>query len=350
MRDKLAQLLAIDRENVDIFSIQLRQQRPPITDIRFSAHGSPYYKPIKLNGIVLQHREEIEADVGINITMVGINECLGENQACEGSCTNIMEVITLPYLINANKTALVGVRVDIQPECTCGARNFTREESCRNNPCHNGGRCVEGRYGVTYVAFYTSCPVLIVISVFSICRCQCPSGFDGPRCQQTTRTFRGSGWAWYPALEMCESSHLSIEFLAKKPDGTLLYNGPMVAPEPEEALVSDFIAVELESGNPRLLIDFGSGTLELKIKLNKTTHRLDDGDWHRIDVFWDTEVKQQPFLFPAELQLIPFFIQIERPDGVGSLSLRHHLRTGGRNSLRVQHFRLRSQRCHSTIQ
>jgi hypothetical protein len=91
--------------------------------------------------------------VGINITMVGINECLKENQACEGSCTNIMEVSTLPYLINANKTALVGVRIDIQPECTCGARNFTRDESCLNNPCHNGGRCVEGRY-VTYVDFH----------------------------------------------------------------------------------------------------------------------------------------------------------------------------------------------------
>ncbi|KAI9558984.1 hypothetical protein GHT06_015773 [Daphnia sinensis] len=268
LRDKLAQLLAVDRENVDIFSVQLRQQRPPITDIRFSAHGSPFYKPIKLNGIVLQHREEIEAEVGINITMVGINECLVENKACEGSCTNIMEVSTLPYLINANKTALVGVRIDIQPECTCGARNFTRDESCRNNPCHNGGRCIEGRYGVT---------------------CQCPSGYDGPRCQQTTRTFRGTGWAWYPALEMCESSHLSIEFLAKKPDGTLLYNGPMVPPEAEETLISDFIALELESGNPRLLIDFGSGTLELKIRLNKTTHRLDDGDWHRLDIFWDTE-------------------------------------------------------------
>jgi hypothetical protein len=116
---------------------------------------------------------------------------------------------------------------------------------------------------------------------------------------------------------MCENSHLSIEFLAKKPDGTLLYNGPMVPPETEETLISgletillastfsariafhllryvsclltDFIALELESGNPRLLIDFGSGTLELKIKLNKTTHRLDDGDWHRLDIFWDTE-------------------------------------------------------------
>ena len=52
--------------------------------------------------------------------------------------------------------------------------------------------------------------------------------------------------------------------------------------------VLDFISLELERGTPRLLIDFGSGTLELRVKTKKT---LDDGEWHRIDVFWDTEVR-----------------------------------------------------------
>lgn len=52
-------------------------------------------------------------------------------------------------------------------------------------------------------------------------------------------------------------------------------------------LFSDFISLELERGQPRLLIDFGSGTLELKVKTKKS---LDDGEWHRIDIFWDTEV------------------------------------------------------------
>jgi hypothetical protein len=52
-------------------------------------------------------------------------------------------------------------------------------------------------------------------------------------------------------------------------------------------LISDFISLELERGTPRLLIDFGSGTLELRVKTKKS---LDDGEWHRIDVFWDTEV------------------------------------------------------------
>lgn len=50
--------------------------------------------------------------------------------------------------------------------------------------------------------------------------------------------------------------------------------------------VLDFISLELDRGHPRLLIDFGSGTLELRVKTKKT---LDDGEWHRIDVFWTTE-------------------------------------------------------------
>ncbi|KAJ4431420.1 hypothetical protein ANN_20017, partial [Periplaneta americana] len=264
-RDKLADLLNTERENVDVFSVQLRRKHPPVTDIRFAAHGSPYYKPVRLNGLVLMHREEIEKDVGINITMVGIDECLYENQMCEGSCTNTLDISTLPYMVNANKTSLVGVRVDVIAECTCGARNFTKSESCRTNHCYNGGRCIEGRYGLS---------------------CSCPSGYHGPRCQQTARSFRGSGWAWYPPLDMCDNSHLSLEFITRKADGMLLYNGPIVPPETDEVLVSDFISLELERGTPRLLIDFGSGTLELRVKTKKT---LDDGEWHRIDVFWDTE-------------------------------------------------------------
>lgn len=81
--------------------------------------------------------------------MVGIDECLYENKVCEGSCTNGYEIGKLPYTVNSNKTALVGVRVDTFAECTCGARNFTESErdSCRKFECYNGGRCIEGRTG-----------------------------------------------------------------------------------------------------------------------------------------------------------------------------------------------------------
>ena len=58
-REKIADLLHVDRENVDVFSVQLRRRNPPLTDIRFAAHGSPYYKPVRLNGLVLMKREEV---------------------------------------------------------------------------------------------------------------------------------------------------------------------------------------------------------------------------------------------------------------------------------------------------
>lgn len=58
-KDKLVDILNTARENIDVFSVQLKQKYPPLTDIRFSAHGSPYYKTVKLNGLILMHREEV---------------------------------------------------------------------------------------------------------------------------------------------------------------------------------------------------------------------------------------------------------------------------------------------------
>jgi hypothetical protein len=37
---------------------------------------------------------------------------------------------------------------------------------------------------------------------------------------------------------MCDNSHLSLEFITRKADGLLLYNGPIVPPETDEVLVS----------------------------------------------------------------------------------------------------------------
>lgn len=75
--------------------------------------------------------------------------------------------------------------------------------------------------------------------------------------------------------------------MTKKPNGLLFYNGPITNPEPSEEVVQDFISLELESGTPRLLIDFGSGTAEVRVAVPKPLH---DGKWHQIDIFWDREV------------------------------------------------------------
>ncbi|XP_021703018.1 neural-cadherin isoform X1 [Aedes aegypti] len=265
-REKLAELLNIDKKNVDVFSVQIKQKSPAITDVRFSARNAYYFKAVQLNGVVLLHKEDIEQAVGINITMVNIDECLVENGDCNGSCTHIMEVQANPSLVNANKTALVGVQIKSTAECMCNAREYKQQQSCKSHPCLNGGRCSDTKSGI---------------------RCSCPPGYSGPRCQQTVRSFRGNGWAWYPSLDMCDKSHISVEFITTKAEGLIFYNGPIVPPDDNnEQQQSDFIALELEQGYPRFLIDYGSGTLELRIQ---TKNPLNDGDWHRIDLFWDTE-------------------------------------------------------------
>lgn len=54
-------------------------------------------------------------------------------------------------------------------------------------------------------------------------------------------------------------------------------------------MFSDFISLELYEGRPRLLINFGSGTLELNVQ---TKQPINDGEWHRIDIFWQSQVLQ----------------------------------------------------------
>ncbi|XP_022246295.1 neural-cadherin-like [Limulus polyphemus] len=266
-RDALARVLKIGQENIDIFTVYLKQERPPVTDVRFAAHGSTYYKASILNGAVDLNRKLIEQLVDINIVMVGIDECIYEKVNCEGSCTNKLMVESHPVVVNANKTSFVGINSWVKPQCKCGAREFSEPETCKKYPptCLNGGRCNIAGNGI---------------------KCTCTEGFTGPQCQQPARFFNGNGWAWFPPLQQCEKSHFSIEFMTKIGNGLLLYNGPISDPDYEEEGVQDFISLELRNGKPRLLIDFGSGTAEVLVD---TQESLSDGAWHKVDIFWDRE-------------------------------------------------------------
>lgn len=269
LRETLSKILKESPDNIDIFSVttHYRKGRIPETDVRFSAHGSPYHKPTFLNGYVAINRRAIEKELGLNITMVGIDECLNEFSPCDGSCYNSLKIEPYPYVVNANRTSLVGVHARTVPVCECVARSLDEIDGCNSQPpfCLNNGKCVmQDR----------------------IATCECPAGFTGPQCQLTSRTFGGKGWAWFPPLEQCENSHLSLEFMTKSSDGILFYNGPVDVPQVGVSILEDFISLELASGRPRLIVDFGSGTSEIIVN---TQSDLGDGEWHRIDIFWGRE-------------------------------------------------------------
>ena len=49
----------------------------------------------------------------------------------------------MPYMVNANKTSLVGVRVEVVPECVCGARNFAKVRE--TSTIYIKSKCLNGR-------------------------------------------------------------------------------------------------------------------------------------------------------------------------------------------------------------
>ena len=143
---------------------------------------------------------------------------------------------------------------------------------------------------------------LIHINTVFICffySCECPDGFEGPRCQQLRHSFNGTGYALYKQLEQCRNSRTSIEILTNKANGLILYNGPVeVLGQTDQ---TDFILLELVAGRPRLRINHGTGELALTIPGSK---QLNDGTWHRIDIHRKSKVSTRPSCSKLKISLV----------------------------------------------
>ncbi|WAR12271.1 CADN-like protein, partial [Mya arenaria] len=251
----LASKLSVPQRNVAIFSVMNGQGREYV-EIRYAAHGSPYYPPSKLDGIIALDKDQFAKDAGIKIIMVNVDMCLQET--CEsGGCSNILKVADTPNYVNANGTSFVGVGTSVVAECVCAATDFSAPVGCSPTYCLNGGQCVN-----------------------------CPEGFDGPRCQMTRHSL-SKGYALYAPLSQCEESVTSIEFIAKDPNGLIFYNGPVDELGIDDP--TDYIALSLVDGYPELQVDHGSGVLTLTVdgrdqKGERYLQKLDDGRWHHIDI------------------------------------------------------------------
>jgi len=81
LKRRLASILNASIENVDVFTILHSPHNPNITqlDVRFSAHGSPYYQPEKINAAIDKHQAEVRiylymrGEKGFVIRKLGFN-------------------------------------------------------------------------------------------------------------------------------------------------------------------------------------------------------------------------------------------------------------------------------------
>ncbi|XP_006823457.1 neural-cadherin-like [Saccoglossus kowalevskii] len=255
-KNLLVTIVGAKWENIDVFSVQNAADEEGSCDVRWSAHGSPYYRPEKMNTQILINKDLIEASLGIEIGMVPIDMCLDEG-ICESSCTNYFSVSTTPTVVDAGADTFAGVTTRLEARCVCGAKIAPRGP-CASNPCYNGGTCYDTPSGYS---------------------CECSPQFEGPNCEETAISISSGGFAWFETLAQCEQTRTSVEFLTERPNGVLLYNGPimkMPADYPD-----DFMAIVLVDGLPKLYLNLGSGTMTLEIP---GSPRLNDKKWHLLEV------------------------------------------------------------------
>jgi len=269
--------------NLEFFSIINNKVLTNTVDLRFSAHGSPRLKSERLNGILAHNRSQFQQwlssmDSDIQLISVGIDECQDSEKRCkDGGCKSTTTYYNLPALVNSNETALVGVFAVENSECVCKSlQGYTfadlNTKSCADssNYCLNGGMCL--RQG-------------------SIQKCQCPRGYDGPRCQKTIRHFNNSGgFVWLPAVPQCQDLVLSLEFITLNNKGLLFYNGPINNNNDMDKSMSskyqqDFIALQLDKGKLVFQIRQGINGKSMSFIFNNFNRTLNDGIWHRVDIF-----------------------------------------------------------------
>ncbi|CAI4221235.1 unnamed protein product [Auanema sp. JU1783] len=250
--------------SLDVFSIQLgiatlQNRNVPVLNVRFSAHGSPYKDPALLNGLVSAHREELQSLMGTTIVGVGIDMC--KFTMCDAGCQTINSADFEGVVVSANSTVLVGVNTTSKDDCTCPVWNPPSE--CRAGLCHNDGVCHN-----TLPGFF----------------CECRNDFlKGMRCQGTTRSFDGSGFAWYKPMPACTSLNISMSFMTVQRDGLIFYNGPMDTKTNDRQIeYRDYIIIQLKNGMVNVEISM-NGMIPVTLEVPSISG-LNDGKWHTLSV------------------------------------------------------------------
>lgn len=124
-------------------------------------------------------------------------------------------------------------------------------DSCRPNPCLNGGACENRKPGY---------------------RCICSENFYGSHCEKSSFGFDRLSYMSFPSLE-ASTNDISLVFSTNSRSALLLYNfGQQTGGR------SDFVALEIYDGRLRFMFG-GSQTAIAAISIDKV---VSDGRWYRV--------------------------------------------------------------------
>lgn len=253
--------------SINVFSIKegwayLQTETLPVIDVRFSAFvdgstGPLYRSPVVLTGLIAQHRAELEQAIGATIVSSTIDMC--KLTSCDRGCQTVHSADYAGVVVSGNQTVIVGVNATSKDDCTCPV--FVPPDSCQAGLCKNDGVCHN-----TYPRGF-----------FCECRNDRLKGF---RCQGTTRSFDGSGYAWFKPMPACTSLNVTLQFMTNEADGLLFYNGPMGENTTyAHADYRDYIILRLVSGLLEAEMLF-NGVAPNPVRI--ASAGLNDGKWHSV--------------------------------------------------------------------
>ncbi|VDD96463.1 unnamed protein product [Enterobius vermicularis] len=253
--------------NIQIFSIQpgeanLQTSALKVIDVRFSAFdGSTYRSPVVLNGLITQHRSELESVIGATIVSGGIDMC--KYTMCDQGCQTIHLANEVNFACFVKSTILnkVLVLVLFRSKMILFGVVYS-PNSCKAGLCRNGGVC----HNTPPNGFFCECRT---------------NDLKGFRCQGTTRSFNGNGYAWFKPMPACTSLNISFQFMTSQPNGLLLYNGPMGSNVTAGHLdYKDYLVLRLSGGRleAELMLD-GNAT---NVAHLDSTAELNDNKWHTV--------------------------------------------------------------------
>lgn len=90
---------------------------------------------------------------------------------------------------------------------------------------------------------------------------------NGFRCQGSTRSFKGNGFAWFKPMPACTSLNISLRFMTKE-DGLILYNGPIDNIDNDILEYSDYLLIYIKDGFLNVRLQF-NGKNESVLTINQ---------------------------------------------------------------------------------
>lgn len=236
------------------------------TDLYFYAiNDGDYISSREIYNTIFNNFNQLQATLGNDFKMkILFDECPEIADFCpkDSRCKQSFLISQNPLTVDANATAIVGMDNKLSTECYCSQG--------QNNQriCYNGGTVVPSDGTSLGLDYY----------------CQCPDGYEGPRCEKLSIQFRFSAsspshsYALFEKFALCDPLRVEFEFATERSKGLLLFNGPINRDS------SYFIAVEIV--DKTLLIHIGYTNISFPNVV------VSDKKWHRVDISMSLDAVQ----------------------------------------------------------